>query len=463
MKRKLDLSLSEDFLNDCRKKFNLDNSNIIARNAIASVGSILSTTDINRVNNINHIFLNSVKSKKTAATNQGASGRCWMFAGLNIFRHMLINALDLEDFEFSETYLFFWDKLERSNMYISWFIDNPNATFKDDSFDYMITDFMSDGGWWNTFINLVSKYGLVPVSAMKQTFQSEDSDDMNTIIQNHLLSTVNHIMKNRQKLDLVSVKQQALEKIYFVLTKFLGEPPKKFDWKFIVEDQPICIPNLTPMSFMDMIIPDTNLVEDFIILTNIPTADMKFNTTYSVNTTCNVEGGINLVFHNLNIQELTKYAMKSIDNKHSVWFSGDVSKHFNPYHASLDDKLNNTEIVFGKSFPFSKGERMSLKDIQSCHAMALTGYNINSKGVPVNWQVENSWGYVDKDTVGMDGFISMSQSWFETYLTSIVIRKEFLSRTLLKEIENCVRITLNPWDSVAPEVFRIRSMNLFRI
>lgn len=475
---KKEFGISMKFIDECRKKFKSNPSNIIARNAISSVGSVLSTTNIDRVNNINHIFLNSVKKKHIRATNQGLSGRCWMFAALNIFRHILINALDLEDFEFSETYLFFWDKLERSNSYLKWFIENRknilskscSSSDKSDknkcekAFDYMISDFMSDGGWWNTFSNLVSKYGVIPLSAMKETFQSDDSDDMNLIIQNHLTSTINYLISNGKKLSdeqVEEIRKNTMENIYNTLVKFLGEPPTQFSWSFTTETETNSIQKITPKEFLSMVSPDMDMNNDFVILSNIPMKGMKLYQKYSVNMTNNVEDGKCFSFFNLPINELSKYAMKSITNGFAVWFGGDVTKYFNPYHASLDDKLNDTEIVFGKTFPFSKGDRMFLKDIQSCHAMALTGFNIDEKGNPINWQVENSWGYYDKDVAGLDGFLSMSHSWFENYVIKIVIHKKFLSRSLLKKLEKNQELTLDPWDNIAPELMKIKPMRRF--
>lgn len=164
MKRHID----EAFLDDCEEKFNADPINVITRNAVVSVGSFYTTMNSNRINEISHIFLNTVKKKDLKATNQGHSGRCWLFASLNTFRHLLIHALGLENFEFSEVYLFFWDKLERSNTYLNWFVSHPEYKPGDRAFDYMLADFLSDGGYYTTFSNLVNKYGLIPQNAMKE-------------------------------------------------------------------------------------------------------------------------------------------------------------------------------------------------------------------------------------------------------------------------------------------------------
>lgn len=464
MKRRFDSEEKEEslislnFIDRCEKKFKGEPSNIIVRNSISSVGSVLSTIDTTRLNTIDHIFINSVKRKHIKATDQGSSGRCWMFASLNIFRYILINALNLDDFEFSETYLFFWDKFERSNQYLKWFIENPSSSPEEKDFDYMISDYMSDGGWWNTFSNLVNKYGLVPLSAMKETFQSEDSNVMNNIIQNHLTSTINYIIKNRKKLsvnEIQKIRETALENIYNILVKFLGEPPKKFNWNFTIEEEPNSVTNTTPLEFLDMIVPDINIKEDFIVLSHIPTSDMKMYQNYTVNNTSNIEGGIMLSFYNVPINELVKYSMKSIENGLAVWFAGDVTKCYNPYHSCLDDKINNTEIVFPKTFSFEKGERMTLKDIESCHAMLLTGFNVDNKGCVLNWQVENSWGYENKDEVGLDGFLTMSQSWYEKYVVNIVIHKKFFSRSFLKRMNKNVEIKLEPWTNIAPQLLKV--------
>ena len=194
--------ISTDFIKKCENDFAKDPANIIARNAITKVGAELSTTNSKRVNELTYTFLNTVKGKHARATNQSSSGRCWQFAALNTLRHIFINALDLGNFEFSEVYLFFWDKLERANSYLRWFIENPQENIADRPYGYMITDYMNDGGWFNTFANLIEKYGLVPLNAMQETYQSGDTSDMNNIIKEQLDSTVNYIRNTIKKVNI---------------------------------------------------------------------------------------------------------------------------------------------------------------------------------------------------------------------------------------------------------------------
>jgi bleomycin hydrolase len=393
--------------------------------------------------------MNSIKKKNLKATNQGHSGRCWMFASLNLFRHSLIKALDLPNFEFSEVYLFFWDKFERSNYYLQWFIDHPENTLDDRMTSFMITDFITDGGFWNFYSNLVNKYGLIPKEAMKETFQSEYSDDMNQIIKEKLDSTANYIIKNRNKGEshLYTKKRETLFQIYNTLVKFLGEPPQSFQWAYTNDDnEATVIDGLNPTKFTAMVMPGIN-INDFVTVAHSP--NLKYNQTYEVKGMNNMVGGENFRFLNVNINELSKYAIKSIVSGLPVWFVADVSQKFNPYHSALDDQLEDGELVFGSGPKFSKGDRITFRSLQGNHAMTLLGVNVDENGSPESWQVENSWGYYDNETPGEDGFLFMSHSWFKKYLIEIVVHKNFLSRTMNRML-NTPPILLEPWDSTCP-------------
>ena len=441
--------LTRDFIQGCNKRFKKDKSNIIARNAITSVGATLSSTDSNVANDVTHVFMNTVKKAGLKATNQGYSGRCWMFAGLNMFRHSVIQAMNLENFEFSETYLFFYDKLERSNSYLRWIIDNPDSKPGDRDFDYMVESSLQDGGWWNCFSNLVSKYGLIPKNAMKETFHSGDSEEMNKILLDKLHETANWIRSNPKK-DLEKKREETMEDIYKNLVYFLGEPPTEFSWCFTNEqDESTILDKLTPLMFKNLVIPSLDL-EDFVSLANIPCERIKYNKRYKILETSNIKGGNECTVLNLHIKELKKYAMKSLLSGFPVWFVGDVSQSFHPWYSTLDDRLIDTTLFFGKEDKkFNKGKRIEFLNVQGNHAMCFTGVNLDEKGKPISWQVENSWGYYDKDTPGEDGWLSMSDSWFDKYVTEVVIHKNYLSRNILKLTKN-EPIEINPWDCMAP-------------
>lgn len=451
--------INDEFIYDCERNFKSDHINEIVRNTVTALGSQLSSMNSNRINKLNYLFLNSIKKKHLKATDQGRTGRCWLFAGLNTFRHTLIRALDLDDFEFSEVYLFFWDKFERSNTYLQYFIDNPKLKYEDRYFDYIVEHFMSDGGYWNFFTNLVEKYGLIPKSAMKETFQSEDSDDMNQIIEERLNSCVSNLMDvELTKEYKIQLKRKTLKNIYNILVKFLGEPPKKFDWTFSIddtEDYIRTIPKLNPFSFKDMIMPTIKTC-DFIVLSHIPSKPL--NTLYEINHTSNVYEGENVVMYNTDIEELSKYTMKSIVGGIGVWVGLDMRQKFNPYHSMLDDQLDDSELMFGKNVKFDKTQQIIFRNTQANHAMLFTGFNTDDKGKPVEYSLENSWGFLDHNTEGLDGWLNMSHSWFKKYVIEVVILKRFLSRSLKNKIMSQKIVKLDPFDSFASSL-RIKGLN----
>ena len=442
--------INPKFIKECQEEFDSDPINIISRNSVVAIGSMLSTMNSNRVNHIDHVFINTIKKKNLKATNQGRSGRCWLFSGLNMFRHSVIEGLELDNFEFSETYLFFWDKLERANRYLRWFIDHPDVKTTDDAFKFIVEEYTGDGGWWNMFSNLVSKYGLVPANAMKETFQSDDSDDMNQILNTCLQACGNFLIKNRDlsRDEIEEIREETMKQIYSTLVKFLGEPPKKFRWSYTNDEgESSIISGLNPITFKNLVVPGIDM-KDFVVLAHLP-GELDERKMYEVKYTNNVYEGKNFTFLTLPISELSKYASKSILSGFPVWFAADVSKDFNPYHSALDDKLVDENKVFGKNHDFSKSDQITFRNLSANHAMSLIGLNFGPDGKPEAWQVENSWGYMDNETPGEDGFLYMSNSWFEKNVMQVVIHKNYLSRTVIKLLNQTPK-QLDPWDCVAP-------------
>lgn len=445
--------LDPEFIKKCRSTFRKSKANIMARNSVVTVGSLLASTDTEECKKVSHVFLNTIKKKNVKATNQGYSGRCWMFAGLNVFRHSIIHALHLENFEFSETYLYFWDKFERCNSYIQWFIDNLHNNYEvDDRYtQHILADYMCDGGWWNTFTNLVEKYGVVPKSAMPETYQSDYSDDMNNIIAERLHACIIKIFslkkKRKSQHEIYKVKEETLHQLYNVLVKFLGEPPKKFQWSYVDEnDKSMTINGLTSTTFKELIMPNLN-IKDFVVLCNAP--NTKYMKKYCVEATANVAGGDSCSFVNVPSSIMKKYAKRSILSGMPVWFAGDVHKGFQPMYSALDDKLINTNLVFGDPYETTKGERLVFRDQEGNHAMTLIGINVDDNDDPINWQVENSWGYHDNETLGEDGFMSMSDQWFDDYVVQIAVHKNYLPVSILKLFDS-EPVILKPWNSMAP-------------
>lgn len=450
MKRKF-VELTDDFLSQCRDEFDSDPINKIAKNAINSVGLTFSSTDASRLNEISHIFPVTLKKHGIKATDQGHSGRCWLFSGLNIYRHAPIRALNLRDFEFSEVYLFFYDKLERANYYLTYFEENPLIDPNDRKFDYMTSSYLSDGGHINMFHNLINKYGVVPRNNMKETIQSCNTTELNSVLEEKLNYTVNLWRKKKG----VPSKEEVMKEIYNILVKFLGEPPLKFNWSYQTdnedhEDNASILGGMNPVLFRNTLIPDIDFSNDYIALGNYPI--LKEGKIYELSLTSNMVGGNDHSFYNTNIEELIKGVTSSILNGCPVWFCADVNRSFNIYHSALDDKLDCTDTLLGQTYKFDKKDGLLFKNIKGCHAMNFIGLQTDEKDKVTGFQVENSWGSFDTEP-GLDGFLYMSIGWFRKFVTEIVIHKRFLSRTMFRKIRECEREILNPWDNVSPAIF----------
>jgi len=446
----IERKITEEFLEDAHQEFQTDPVNRIARNAINATGCYNSTLDSEKANKVSHIFLNSLKPEQVKATNQENSGRCWMFAGLNVYRYMLINALGLNNFEFSETYLFFYDKLERANYIIQYFIDNPNAVVDDRTTSMLLKEYYTDGGYWNYFDNLVNKYGLVPKDVMNETFHSGWTSDMNTMLRERILSCCNQINKlnngnNAHKIN--QIKKKAMTQIYHCLVKFLGEPPVKFDWYFKNSNKEShCLTDLTPHKFYDMLRENIN-TKDFVNVVNIP--GKEYNKLYQIRMCTNMVDTEDMTFINLSTEDLKKYAVKSITQGIPVWFAGDVGKGFSYHKSVLDEGMYDTKSLLGNTNNWNKAEKIQFGYTEGNHAMTLTGVNLDHWNKPINWQVENSWGYMDDEEPGLDGFLTMSDQWFSDNLMQVAIHTKFLSRVHTKLLSE-KPIQVEPWDFMAP-------------
>lgn len=445
--------IGDAFYTKAEEIFKSDPTNMMAQNAVSCVGAQNATLDNEEANKVTHIFLNTLKPEHLRATNQESSGRCWMFAGLNVYRYLLIRALNLENFEFSETYLFFYDKLERANYLLQYFIDHPEAHPEDREANIMLTQYYGDGGYYNYFSNLINKYGLVPKDCMEETYHSGYTTEMNEILNERIIACVNKINQNhsqkRPNKELMQRhKDETMQMVYNCLVKFLGQPPKTFRWFFKdAEHNSHVISGLTPQKFYGMVKSVDS--KDMAILVNIP--GKEYYKMYTVKNCNNMVGGLNCSLLNVPMYEISKYSAISIERGIPVWFAGDVSKGFGYHKSALSEELYNTDLFFGKPLNWNKSDKVKFGFTQGNHAMTITGVNVDERGKPDRWQVENSWGYYDHELPGLDGFMSMSNKWFEDNLVQVAIHKEFLSRRL-KGILEQESIVLEPWDYMAPAI-----------
>jgi len=425
--------VSNKQLKQLQKKFDQNPQNVIIRNALTVVGLMGACTDMEKANKVDHIFSHSIKAEHTRCTDQEQSGRCWMFSGANSLRHFVIKALNLKNFEFSATYLFFYDKFERANYFLNESLDHLATPLNDQYWSARLKDPQEDGGHFYFFVNLVNKYGLVPHGVMPETYHSSMSIELNHSLNKILRAGYWYFRQNKNNMEKIKAKkEEIMEQVYSLLVKYLGAPPKTFSWSYQASTEDGTVPgrieNCSPMMFKQIGTLGLDM-NDFICLGNFPTK--TYNKLY-LRQSNNVTGAPPGLFLNLPMRDVKKYTLQSILSGISTWFSADVRQGHHQYKFSFDDTLVNTDLIFGETMKLNKADRLAYGESSACHAMNLVGVNIDAEGLPTRWQVENSWGYLDPETVGFDGFYSMSDQWFEDHVFEVVVHKQFLSKKALK-------------------------------
>ncbi|MDC3177327.1 aminopeptidase, partial [Pelagibacteraceae bacterium] len=294
------------------------------------------------------------------------------------------------------------------------------------------------GGQWDMFVNLINKYGAVPKDVMPETNHSSKSGAMNYIL-THKLREFASILRKKPAKNSAALKKDMMETIYNLLAMFLGQPPDVINWSTRNKDnRHIVISDMTPIDFCKKYA-DIN-IKDKVCLIHAPMSNKKFNTMYTVEYLGNVVEGQIIKYLNVDIKELKKSAMDSIKNNEAVWFGCDVGKRFSRDMGVLDMGIYDYENVFQTSFKMNKQTRLEYGDSEMTHAMLLTGVDIKKRN-STKWKIENSWGTKS----GNQGYMMMTDEWFDEYTYEVVIDKKYLNKRLLKYLD-MEPIALAPWD-----------------
>ena len=429
------ISLSE--IKKYKNKFLKNNKNTASRNAL--IKNDLNTVSLNWENysKINHHFSNLIK-KELPATDQKASGRCWGFAGLNLMRLKVVENLDLPNFEFSQNYFMFCDKLEKANYFLENIIQTKDHAYDSRLIMHLVKSPVQDGGQWDMFVNLINKYGAVPKDVMPETNHSSKSMSMNYIL-THKLREFASILRKKRLMNLSTLKKEMMEVIFNLLAMFLGQPPDLINWSTRNKDNRyFVISDMTPKDFCKKYA-DIN-IKDKVCLIHAPMSNKKFNTVYTVEYLGNVIEGQIIKYLNVDVQKLKKSAIQSIKNNEAVWFGCDVGKRFSREQGVLDIGIYDYENVFQTDFKMNKQTRLEYGDSEMTHAMLLTGVDIKKRN-STKWKIENSWGTKS----GNKGYMMMTDEWFDEYTYEIVVDKKYISKRLLKYLD-MEPVVLAPWD-----------------
>lgn len=440
--------ISQDMLQHLRDSYENNAQDKAIRNAIVSNDISKLALNFENATAFDSYFSNKVNSQ--AVTDQESSGRCWMFTGMNVLRNKTIAKFNLPgDFQFSQNYTFFWDQLEKSNLFLQAILDNRAKPMDDKTVEWLFKNPISDGGQFTGVANLITKYGIVPKDVMPETYSSNNTRQMANILSLKLrefgleLRTMSN-NKGITEAQLQIRKEEMLKTIYRILALNLGEPPTEFTWtKKDKNNKPISTENYTPKSFYEKYVNED--FSTYYMVMNDPLRD--YYKVYEIEYDRHVYDGENWKYINLPMDEISQMAIASIKDSTMMYFSCDVGKFLNRANGYLD--INNYDYgsLFGTTFKMDKKQRVSTFASGSSHAMTLCAVDLDDNGTPKKWMVENSWG----SSYGYKGFLIMTDQWFNEYMFRLVIEDKYIPAKTKKLLEQ-ESIVLPPWDPMfAPE------------
>ena len=393
-------------------------------------------------------FSNRVESK--AITDQKSSGRCWMFTGMNVLRNKAIREHNLPaDFQFSQAYTFFFDQLEKSNLFLQAMIDTYQKPLDDQEVDWLFKNPIGDGGQFTGVANLIAKYGLVPREAMPETYNTDNTSSISNLLSLKLredgleLRTL-AAKKGVTAAQLQQRKTEMLGTIYRMLALTMGEPPAQFTWQQKdAKGEIVSTDTYTPMSFYEKFA-KTDFSKYYMIM-NDPTRE--YYKVYEIQYDRHVYDGQNWRYLNLPMDEIAPMCIASIKDSTMMYFSCDVGKFLNRDKGFMDVNNYDYGSLFGTTFGMDKKARVATHASGSSHAMTLCAVDLDKEGRPLKWMVENSWG----SSYGYQGFLIMTNDWFNEYMFRVVLEEKYIPAKYITMLHQ-KPIMLPAWDPMfSPE------------
>ena len=435
-------SIEQDFTDKLYAVYEANPKFAAMENAISHNGLLTSLEKRNSAVENTPVF--SLDLTKDKVSDQKASGRCWMFAALNTFRHKMIAGFQLEDFELSQAHTFFWDKYEKSNWFLEQVLATADQELTSRKVKFLLDTPQQDGGQWDMVVSLFEKYGVVPKSVYPESISSSNSRELNQIL-NKLLRQDAQILRElvvegADLAELQAKKEELLQEVFNFLAMNLGLPPRQFDFSYRDKDNNFHSESgLTPQVFFKKYV-DLKL-DDYVSIINAPTADKPYGKSYTVEMLGNVVGSKPVRYLNVEMDRLKELAIAQMQAGETVWFGSDVGQSSNRKAGIMADSMYDFTSSMDIQLTQDKAGRLDYSESLMTHAMVLTGVDLDENGKAKKWKVENSWG----EKVGDKGYFVASDSWMDEYTYQIVVRKEFLTEAELAAYE-AEPIVLAPWD-----------------
>ena len=411
-----------------------------------AIRNALSVTDVKSIalnqdnqSEMNTYFSHSVPSK--GIHDQKSSGRCWMFSGLNVLRANFAKRTDSLTVEFSQIYLFFYDQLEKSNLFLQAIIDTRDRPMSDKTVEWLFQHPLSDGGTFTGVADLIMKYGLVPAGVMPENYTANNTSKFTSFVKRKLREDGLLLREGKHKVaDLQAMKEKMLGEIYHMLVLGLGEPVSEFTWAPTGPDGNYtrAPKTYTPLLFYKEMVGE-NLTDDYVMLMNDPSRE--YWKTYEIEYDRHTYDGHNWRYLNLPMEDIKQAAIESIKDSTMMYFSCDVSKELDSSRGLLSMDNYDYSAVLGVTFGMDKRQRILSFDSGSTHAMTLKAVDLDADGRPVKWEVENSWGA----SSGFKGHLIMTDQWFDEYMFRLVVKRQYLSDRVLRASQQ--KPTMLPcWD-----------------
>jgi len=442
--------LTSERVEEMREEFYNDPKNRLAQNVCSRSDPIEACLTRKCLEENVHIFNHKVEVEGKPVTNQKSSGRCWAFACLNVMRQPFIKQHNLEDFEFSPAYLFFWDKIERVNYFLHNIVKTARRGDEVGSRTVacLLGDPINDGGQWDMAVNLITKHGLMPKKCFPETFSSESSSRLNRFLKTKIREysrTLHQLIEEGQSdQSLEVVISGMMKQVYRIVGICLGIPPKTFVWQFVDKTKQVqTVGPITPQDFYNLHVKPIYNIEDKICLVSDPRPSNHYGHTYTVDCLGNMIGGRPVIYNNQPIQTLLSMARASILANEPVWFGCEVLKRYVSKQGFLDTQAHDYELVFGVDVQLGmdKADRLLYHDSLMTHAMVMTGCHVENDGTVSRWRVENSWG----EDRGEKGYLLMTTDWFKDFVFEIVVDKKHAPPEVL-ETAKLEPIVLPAWD-----------------
>ncbi len=426
-------AITPEMLAEISKGYEGNAADKAIRNALNTTSITVLSANAENAAMIDTEFTDRVKT--WGITDQKSSGRCWLFTGLNVLRAAAADKHGLGNFQFSQNYNFFYDQLEKANLFLQAVIDTRDKGFDDREVDWLFSNPISDGGTFTGVANLVMKYGVVPANVMPESLSANNTSAMATQLKTLLRRDGLILRENPSGVKakdlpawLQARKTEMLADVYRVLALCLGVPPKEFEWKG---------KTYTPQAFYRELL-GYDLEHGYVMLMNDPSRE--YGKVYEIQYDRHLYDGQNWLYVNLPVERIKEMAIASIKANKAMYFSCDVGKFLDRTKGVADLKNFDYESLLGVDLSMDKRQRVTTHASGSSHAMTLIAVDLKD-GVPQKWLVENSWGA----SSGWQGNIIMTDEWFDEYMFRLVVEKQFVPADVMKMLEQ-KPILLPAWD-----------------